>query len=302
MDNPKILNATHWGKLHIGEKELSCAVLENGERLLTKSAVFKAFNRTKRGRKKGEIRVADMPNLPSFIDANNIKKYISPELKKLLLEPIKCKAKNGRIIDGYKAEILPLICDVYLQARLDNALTVQQGKLALASEILVRSLSKLGIVALVDEATGYQDERDRNELQKILSKYISKELLPWTKKFPDEFYKQMFRLKGWKYPNPGGKRPGIVGTYTNKYVYDLLPPGVKEELQKVNPTVKPGRRKYKHHQFLTEEIGNVHLKDHLIKVITLMQASRNWKDFNTLFNRTFNIADQLELDIEDDTF
>lgn len=298
MENSTILSATHIGKLYLGERELNCAVLQDGSRVISKSAIFRAFGRTKRGRKKGEIRVPDMPNLPSFIDANNLTKYISVELKKLLFVPIKYKTRNGRIIEGYKAEIIPLLCDVYLQARIDKVLTPKQERLAETSEILVRSLSKLGIVALVDEATGYQYDRDRDELQKILAAYISEELLPWTKRFPDEFYKQMFRLKGWNYPKPGGQRPGIVGIYTNKYVYDLLPPGVKEELQKVNPTVKPGRRRYKHHQFLTEDIGNNHLKDHLIKIITLMQVSKSWKDFNILFNRAFDIPEQMELDID----
>ncbi|WP_154827079.1 P63C domain-containing protein [Clostridium butyricum] len=297
--NNDILKATHFGIIKIGEKELNCAVLENGSRIISKTAVFTAFERTQRGRKKDEVRVPSKPNLPSFIDAKNLSIYISDELEEMLINPIKYKTKNGRIVDGFSAEIIPLLCDVYLQARIDNKLTIQQQSLALASEILVRSLSKIGIVALVDEATGYQYDRDRDELQKILSLYISKELLPWTKRFPDEFYKQMFRLKNWTYPRPNSKRPGIVGTYTNKYVYDLLPPGVKEELQRVNPTVKPGRRKHKHHQFLTEDIGNDNLKNHLLKVITLMQASKDWRDFNILFNRAFNIPQQLELDYED---
>lgn len=48
----KILTATHFGKLNIGEKELTCAVLEDGSRIISRNAVFKAFGRTKRGRKK----------------------------------------------------------------------------------------------------------------------------------------------------------------------------------------------------------------------------------------------------------
>ena len=186
----EILKATHFGIIKIGEKELNCAVLENGSRIISKSTVFKAFGRTKRGRKKDEIRVPSKPNLPSFIDAKNLSIYITPELEDMLINPIKYKTKNGRIVEGFSAEIIPLLCDVYLQARIDGVLTAKQQSLALASEILVRSLSKIGIVALIDEATGYQYERDRDELQKILSLYISKELLPWTKRFPDEFYKQ----------------------------------------------------------------------------------------------------------------
>jgi hypothetical protein len=70
--NTEIKKASHEGKLRIGEKELTCAVLDGGARIITQSAVFKAFERTKRGRIKGEIRVPNMPNLPSFIDANNL--------------------------------------------------------------------------------------------------------------------------------------------------------------------------------------------------------------------------------------
>jgi hypothetical protein len=207
-------------------------------------------------------------------------------------------AQNGRVVDGYRAELIPLMYDVYLSARMDGVLTKQQENLAIAIEILVRSLSKLGIVALVDEATGYQADRDRDELQKLLSRYISKELLPWAKRFPDEFYQELFRLRGWDYPTASGQRPGIVGHYTNQFVYDYLPPGVKEELQKNNPSVSPGRRKWKHHQFLTVELGNVHLEKHLIKVITLMQASDTWNEFIKKFNRVFGVIDQLELDLE----
>lgn len=297
--NKNNLKATHYGTLKIGDKELNCAVLEDGARIISRNAVFKAFGRTKRGRKIGEVRVLDMPDLPSFIDAQNLSKYLSDDLKIMLTNPVKYYAENGREVEGYKAEVIPLLCDVYLQARMDEVLTNQQQKLAIASEILVRSLSKIGIVALVDEATGYQVDRDRDELQKLLSLYIAEELLPWTKRFPDEFYKEMFRLRGWDYPKPKAKRPGIVGLYTNKFVYDLLPPGVKEELQKKNPIVNRGRRRYKNHQFLTEDIGNEHLAKHLLKVITLMQAAETWEEFIRKFNRVFNIPEQLELEYQE---
>lgn len=197
VENEIIFKTNHDGKIKIGEKELNCAVLEDGTRVIKRQAVFQAFNRPARGNIKVGSRVA---NMPSFIDANNLQPYISSDLMNLIRNPIKYTVRNGkRINTGYDAKIIPLLCDVYLEARKNGILTSSQLPLAQVSEILVRSLSKVGIIALIDEATGYQEEREKDELQKLLALYIREEFMPWTKRFPDEFYKEIFRLKGWEY-------------------------------------------------------------------------------------------------------
>jgi hypothetical protein len=71
--------------------------------------------------------------------------------------------------------------------------------LAETAQLLLRGFAHVGIIALVDEATGYQAERARDELNKILEAYIAKELLPWTRRFPDEFFRQIYRLHGWEF-------------------------------------------------------------------------------------------------------
>jgi hypothetical protein len=284
----KILKATHFGKITIGEKELTCAVLEDGTRILSSTAMFKAFDRTRKGNIKEESTGTD---LPIFMGANNLKPYVDKALSTGTEISVKYVSRDKRVLEGYKAEILPVICDIYLQARLDNVLYPQQYEMANASEILVRSLSKVGIIALIDEATGFQMDRQRDELQKLLSLYIREEFLPWTRRFPIEFYKEMFRLKGWKM-NGNAKSP-LVGQYTNKYVYDVLPEAVIEELKNKNPLVKNKSsenkfyRKYRFHQFLTENIGIPHLDKHLASVITLMKISNTWEEFEELFNKWF---------------
>jgi len=149
----------------------------------------------------------------------------------------------------------------------------------------MRGLAKVGIVALVDEATGYQVVRDRQDLHKILAAYISKELLPWAKRFPDEFYQQMFRLRGWSFDPETGKKPILAGKLTEKIVYKKLPPGVLDELKKKNPKNNEGRRRHKYFQFLTKDIGNPHLEKHLLISTALMRASRTWKEFLRLLER-----------------
>ncbi|MEL5367319.1 P63C domain-containing protein, partial [Serratia nevei] len=87
--------------------------------------------------------------------------------------------------------------DVYLQAREAGVITrSNQLDTARKAEILVRSLAKVRIIALVDEATGYQELRPRDALQAFLDKVISKELAAWAKKFPDEFYENIYKLRG----------------------------------------------------------------------------------------------------------
>ncbi|MFA6253046.1 MAG: P63C domain-containing protein [Patescibacteria group bacterium] len=292
----KILRSPHHGKLKIGDTELNCAVLEDGTRIISKSAIFKAFKRTKRGRAKNENRE---PNMPAFIDAKNVKRFISNDLLEVL-KPVKYITWNGKLSEGYKAEILPLLCDVYLRARDAEKLLPQQAGLAKMAEILVRSFAKIGIVALIDEATGYQDIRKRNELQEILKAYISEELLPWTKRFPDEFYKEMFRLKSWPYDPKSVKRPSLIGRLTNKLIYKQLPPGVLQELKNKTPKSEKGNYTARFHQSLTEDIGHPNLKGQLQQVIVLMRISPNWNVFERNFVRAFGGQQKLDLFKEDD--
>lgn len=287
----KLLKATHEGKIQIGEIELPCAVLEDGTRVISKSAVFKAFGRSKRGRNIGEVRV---PNVPAFLDANNVQPFVGEDLRGVLNQ-IDYIEKNGKTqSSGYSALILPMMCKVYLDARQAKVLKTQQLPLARASEILLIGLSNIGIIALVDEATGYQYEREKDELQTILKAYIAAELLPWQKRFPDEFYKEIFRLNGWNFTVNGIKqRPGVIGTWTKKLIYQQLPKGVLQELYNKTPKTNTGKLAAKLHQSLTSEIGNPHLEKQLISVITLMNISKDWKEFLRFFNKKFG---QQELD------
>lgn len=272
------------GVLEIGNKKLNCAVLDNGERILTNTAVFKAFDRPRKGKPSEDYR---LKNTPAFLTANNLKSYIEEELGN---DDLSIKYYNkGRKYTGYKADILLKICEIYLSARKDGVLTKNQIPLAETSEILTRSLAKVGIVALIDEATGYQKVREEQELQKLLSKYIAEEFLPWIKTFPDEFYIQMFRLRGWDYK--GRLKTPYAGKLTNFLVYDRLPEGVLKELKRLNPVLHSGHRKYKLHQGLTRETGYTHLKQHISTVTTMMKGFDTWDEFEKVFRRAFNVPE-----------
>ena len=188
---------------------------------------------------------------------------------------------------GYRAEILPQVCEVFLKARDADVLAMTQKHIAERADILIRGLATVGIIALVDEATGYDKIRSKNALIKILEEFIAKELHPWTKTFPYSFYEQICKLRGW----PGYyavKRPHLVAEYTNDFIYARMAPGILDEVRKLNPIdPKTGERKVKHHQWFTEDVGHPKLRAHIEAVTALMRASANMIKFKSLLVRAY---------------
>ncbi|WP_236846049.1 P63C domain-containing protein [Campylobacter devanensis] len=267
-----ILKSLADGILKIGDTELDVSVLDNGDRVITHSAVFRALGREPRGNSR-------IDQIPAFMDAKNLQSLISSDLQ-CLIKRVPYLDKNGKEKEGYKADILPLVADLYLKARDKEILTANQHDTAKKAEMLIRSLARVGITALVDEATGYQYERERDELQKILKAYISEELLKWEKRFPDDFYKEIFRLNGWDFTVSGiKKRPGVIGKWTNTLIYNELPAGVLQELKENTP------KNARYHQRLTPDIGQPNLTAQIYKVIGIMQSSDNMQEMWERFKK-----------------
>jgi hypothetical protein len=275
----KKLQAIYEGELKIANDTLSVAVLENKQRIISQAAVFRALGRPARGN-------ARLINTPTFMDAKNLQPFVSDELLRVI-NRVEYLDVNGANQFGYDAAILPLVCDLYLKAREEKAITLSQEQTAKKAEILVRSLAKVGIIALIDEATGYQEIRDQEALNAIFDKILRKELAVWAKRFPTDFYKEIYKLKNWEWSSLTTKRPPIIGKYTIDIVYERLAPSLISELEKLNPKNEKGNRSHKHHQWFTDEIGHPILAQHLYAVIGLMRASRNWESFNRMLDKSF---------------
>ena len=285
--------ATFSGEIKIGDIKIPCYVLENGERIISTRGIMRSIGRVWRGRKYAGT------HYPVFIEAKNLKPFISRELD-AVLNPLVFKTDKGIISEGFKAEVLPMVCETYLKAKDENKLTPAQERIAKKCEILVRGFAQVGIIALVDEATGYQEVRARKALEEILDKFIAKELRKWAKTFPDEFYEQMFKLRGWQYVPFSVKRPGVVGKYTNDLVYERLAPGVLEELKRLTPRDEKGRTKHRYFQRLTEDVGHPRLREHLTAVIALMKASTKWGQFYRLIQRALpKYGEQMHLPLKE---
>lgn len=177
--------------------------------------------------------------IPAFMDAKNLQPFVSEELVKNARK-IDYVSPNNKVSSGYDANILPCLCDLYLTAREKGVITTsQQLDIAKKAKILVRGLSRVGIVALVDEATGYQKDRNINALAEILEKFVAKELQPWVKTFPTEYYEQLFRVWEQKFPPENiSKRPGFMGKVTNYMIYSRLAPNLLEELKRAKKNLR----------------------------------------------------------------
>jgi phage anti-repressor protein len=140
----------------------------------------------------------------------------------------------------------------------------------------------------------FNDKQNHN--LRILEAYINKDKLPWRKTFEDEYYREIYRLRGWHYDSNSVKRTPLLGHITNDIVYNRLQPNILDELRRRNPTVK-GNRRYRHHEFLTINIGNPHLKSHLKEIIRLMRACNRWNGFVALLNKLHPTANDIQPDI-----
>ena len=235
-----------------------------------------------------------MRTLPRILEQKAVKPFISNELSACAEHPYEFQPpRGGRTAYGYDAALLPMMCEAILDAEKGGAFEKNPEPARIAN-LLLRGFARVGIVALIDEATGFQEIRDKKALAAILDKYLRKELAAWAKRFPDEFYKEMFRLRDWNWSYL--KRPAYVGKLTNDVIYERIAPGLLEELNKRSPKNEEGKRKGTLQQLFTDDIGHPALAQHLHAVIGLMRATSNWEGFYRLLQRAFpKKNDQLSL-------
>lgn len=292
--------ATHSGTLKMSDIEIPCAVLVDGTRVFSESGITEALLGVRSGASKRLKKEAEEAgsHLPLFVAPPRLKPFIAEEAAQGPLRPVRY-VMNGKVSVGFEATVLPVVCEIWLNARQAGVLQKQQLDKAQKAEILMRGLARVGVIALVDEATGYQKDRAKDALAQILEKFVAKELQPWVKTFPADYYEQLFRIYGYQFP-PEGKpqwRPQFFGKITNNVVYERLAPALLPELKKA---ANAAERKAKLHQWLSSDIGHPKLRDHLASIVTLLKLSRDPKEFQELVDRIHpRFGDTYQLDFFD---
>ncbi|QFY73642.1 hypothetical protein CEQ83_14295 [Priestia megaterium] len=288
----QIIQATHKGEWNPSGTDINieCYVLENGERVFSLRGTARTMGL------KGGGALA----LPRMLSANYIQDYLSKDLKRWMQETSEGKVQKIRPPEGgnpfhaFKATLLVDLADAFYKAKNDSIFDKPnmsyQKDLAERLYNITLAFSKVGINAFIDEITGYQEFREKDALQKLLNLYVEGLFQPWERRFPEEFYIEIFRLKSWKYTG-SSQRPHTVAKITNEFIYNFLPDDVMKEVRER----KTGNEKL--HQWLTSEVGLSHLEKQITSTTTLMRASDTWEEFEKLFNRSFNrnIPEQLNL-------
>ena len=266
------------GKLTIGETDFNVYVLDNRKRVMSQREVVRVLT----GKHYGA--------LPGLLTGQAVSEYV--DLESILSQTINFSIPGTQFKGvGYEATLLLDICDGFLRARDDRKLSGNQLKVAKQAEIITRACAKVGIIALIDEATGYQAFREKQELQLKLQAFIAEDMQEWARMFPDEFWFELARLEGVRY-SPRS-RPLRWGKYIMAFVYDAVDADVGKELRSKNPD--PHYRQ-NHHQWL-KDFGRQKVHDQIQKVVTIMKLCTDMNEFRRNFAKVFKksvVSDQLD--------
>ena len=277
----RIPSAQTDGILKIGDVGLDVFVLDDKRRVISKRAMARALNLKSQG---GNAFMRTMSR-------KGLAATISSSLAGRIANPLSFYTPRGELADGYEAEVLIEVCDALIEARNAGYLAKSQQFLAMQAEIIFRSAAKLGIIALVDEATGFVD-RTRDEYRKLFESFIRAEFRQWEREFPDKFFDMIYRLYGLKRHTPDTNRhPQFFGHFIRKFVYYPLANSngaILENLEQKNPVVyDSGGRKHKFFQYLTEEIGMPAFRQHLWQVVGIGESAQDRTHFERGFYRAF---------------
>lgn len=282
---PVVTHGSDDHPLQIGNITIPCYVLDGKTRVIVHRGLQRALGMAQSG---GAQRMAD------FVARIESKGIPCKDLVARINNPLGFRPLHRGLAFGYEATVLADLCDIILAARKAKILTAQQEKFAEAAEILVRGFARVGIIALIDEATGFQEDRTRDALAKILEKFVADELKKWVKTFPLDYFKELCRIRNVPFSPTGFKLPQYFGHITNDLIYSRLAPGVLQELQRKNPVDGSGR-KAKHHQWLTEDVGHPQLLRLLGSIVTLMKLSNNWQELKEKVDKLHPVYQVLPL-------
>lgn len=258
------------GTLNIVGMEVPCYVLSDGQRVIGRTSATELLTGIRGG-----------GALEKYVGVRALEPFISKDNLLERLIPFRLPEVEGleRAVKGLPAELMIEVCQGFvaaLQASLDPRsehprLTERQQQMAIKASMFLSACAKVGLVALIDESTGYQYERAEDALQVKLRAFIADELRAWEKTFPDELWMEFGRLTGWK--GSLNSRPKWWGKLVIEMIYDTLDADVADYLKNNKPPVG-----VRWHQQLTDNLGVRQLVSRCFEVIGMAKTCTDMRE------------------------
>lgn len=232
MNRPK---ATHTGSLFEGR--LDCYVLDDERRVISANGTVRALT-------------------AGAVERGDLSRYINglpSRFAELASRPkIEVTRPEGGTAHCYEATFLADLCQAYVDALGAGELRASQTHLGVNAARLLGAFAKVGIIALVDEATGYQSQREASALSFAFRAILLESACQWDLMWPPDFVAAICRLHGETWS--GGAHPAYLASTYDKLYHLVLGDAVCAELKLRNPEPKFGTN---HHQWLTPEAREV---------------------------------------------
>lgn len=272
-DGDQSIPEAKWaGEVRIGDAMLPVYVLNDGRRVVSRTGATSLLTDGKGG-----------GNLESYIGADSLKPFMPHDFDDQLIE-FRLAGVVNKTVRGMAAETFLDICRAYARARDSSAsnLTGRQLAIAIQANMVLVASAKVGLIALIDEATGYQYERERDALQVKLKLYLEEEMRKWERTFPEELWKEFGRLTRWK--GQAHQRPKYWGKLVMELVYGYLDPDVAKWLKENAPKPQKGQN---YHQWLSSQYGLKKLVEHLWMLIGMASACETMEELRTRMAERF---------------
>lgn len=254
------------GLVRIGSYELTAYVITDGksvERVLSTRAIVGALtseNTEKTsGRKRGD--------LDQYLER------LQPDLAaKAAATNFDFDSPTGPA-HGYCSSVLADICDAYVSAALEGKLRANQKHLARNAHAISSALAKVGLDALIDEATGYQAEVRAGERQHAIDRYLRDHAARYERLLCDSLIRELSRLHG--YTHGRAQPPRFIMAFVGQVYADILGPDLHKELKE-----RSGQRR--EHSWLKPDVMTM-LVAKLEVVEALARTSLSKVDFRSRY-------------------
>lgn len=257
--------------------DLPCYVLDDGQRIFKLSNLTKAL----RGKEHGKF--------GNYLAASNIQKHLparivplSDEIHDRVPQGVVEFTHNNKTEKGYNSEDFMDVCIAFIEAGHSEELSDVQKEILVNANRYIMACAKVGITALIDEATGYQNLREDNALQLKLKFFLSDQLRDWEKTFPDELWRQFGRLTNWK--GSINSRPRYWGKLVNELIYECIDEDLAKYLKENKPLMSSHT---KYHQWLNDNYGVRALTEHIWQIIGMARGCDNIAQLKELANKEF---------------